>query len=90
MEVSLAEYWDMLDRHDWYYPFSDDGRTYSAGKRDADRLIKLTMQSPEHAALYEAFEKHHYTGNPWKTEQTPKPKRPGEDKTKDAEETDLF
>jgi hypothetical protein len=75
-QVSLLEFYEMLERHDWYYPFSDDGRVYNNGKRAEDTLHKIASQSSEHKELFDAFEKHFFTGEPWNNERAPKPEKP--------------
>jgi len=37
--MSLEEYKEMLEQHDWYYMMSDDHRVYRAGK-DAEYNLK--------------------------------------------------
>lgn len=74
--MGLAEYWDNLNRHDWYYQFSDDHGVWCAGESDAGRLAALAMLSNEHKAMHEQFTKHYYSGEAWGTPRAPKPERP--------------
>ena len=37
-QMTLREYWDMLNRHDWYYQFSDDHRIWSEGSKNSDQI----------------------------------------------------
>ena len=75
-DVSLTEYWDMLNCHDWYYDFSDDHRVWRAGQENMQKLRLLSQQSPEHGKLLSDFNKHYFSGDPWGTERAPKPPRP--------------
>ena len=73
---SLASYWDLLNSHDWYYCFSDDGGVYNAGRRAHAVMDELANTSQEHRALFIAFSDHMFTGRPWGNEKQPKPERP--------------
>jgi len=74
--VNLKNYYDRLQRHDWYHEFSDDHRYYSSGRKDRQELMAISEQSPEHKALYLAFYDHMFSGPPWNTEKKPLPKKP--------------
>jgi hypothetical protein len=75
-EVSLSDYWDMLNKHDWWYEFSDDRRVYNAAACQDKYLRAVAKQSQEHQSLFEGFHRHHFTGKPWDNEQSPKPAKP--------------
>ena len=75
--MTLTEYWDALNAHDWYYEYSDDGRVWAKGEAAWNRLTEICHQSPEHKALRQAFIDHYYSGPPWNNVQAPKPIRPG-------------
>lgn len=76
--MNLADYWDGLNRHDWYYMYSDNDSVYRKGSENEARLARISKESPEHAKLWEGFNKHHFSGLPWKTPKAPKPRRPAE------------
>lgn len=74
---TIEQYFDDLDRHDWYFTFSDDSRVYRNGVDDNKRLSAIaTRLGGDHAALYEAFNKHYFSGGPWSTPKCDKPTRP--------------
>jgi hypothetical protein len=75
-KVSLTEYWDMLNSHDWYYDFSDDHSVWKAGVANRDKLNTIARQSDDHKKLRDDFSKHYFSGEPWGTERAPKPPRP--------------
>jgi hypothetical protein len=53
--TSLAEMWDKLSSHDWFYYMSDDHRSYTRG-RDQRRVIDaMAKESPAHQALLDEF-----------------------------------
>ena len=62
--VSLADYWQMLDRHDWFYDYIDDYRLWSRANAEHNRLQDIADQSPEHAALFDAMEAHGWQRGP--------------------------
>lgn len=71
--MNLADYFRELELHDWYYEFSDDHSVWTKAKANEKRLIALRLESPQHAALYDAFLSHYSTGPAWGNEKTPKP-----------------
>ena len=76
--MKLSQFWDELNRHDWYYDFSDD---FSVWKRGSDRdkeLRVMANESPAHQELMDKFSKHYFSGKPWGTDKAPKPERPQE------------
>jgi len=74
--VTLADFYDQLDRHDWYYSYSDDHRVWQRGEAERKRLDELAATIPGAAELKAAFSKHYFTGEPWGNEKQPKPARP--------------
>ena len=75
-KLTLAEYWDELNRHDWYHMMSDDMRVYQSGQQAEKRLERLARDSKAHQALKKAFAKHYFSGKGWNTPKFPKPERP--------------
>ena len=75
-QMTLQEFWDMLNRHDWYYQFSDDHRQWSDGSKNADQIKLLSDISTGHKKLYEGFCKHYFGGESFKKPDSPKPERP--------------
>ena len=74
--MDLKQYWELLNKHDWYYNFSDDSRAYRKGYEADTELRSYKSESPAHAKLFEDFHTHNFSGKPWDTEQKPKPKKP--------------
>lgn len=74
--VSLADFWEMLNKHDWYHMMSDDIKVDRSGAADMAKLAKIAKQSPEHEAMLQGFHQHFWSGKPWNTEVKPKPERP--------------
>lgn len=42
--VTLADFWDQLEAHDWYHQMSDDGDAYRRGIADRNRLEALAVE----------------------------------------------
>lgn len=74
--MSIQEYYDALEAHDWYYSFSDDMRKYKQGELARFSLETIAKQSPEHQKLYNAFEDHMFSGALFGTVKKVKPERP--------------
>jgi hypothetical protein len=56
--ISLAEFWDLLNAHDFYYEMSDDHRVYEKGSR-SERQINAVLalareggEKPEYERLH--------------------------------------
>lgn len=62
--VPLRAYWEMLSRHDWTHPYSDDHSVWERGNDELKRLQSIAKQSPEHAALFDAMEAHGWHRGP--------------------------
>lgn len=75
--MTLQEFWDALEAHDWYYHFSDSGSVFSKGKKSEDRLLKLASTSVEYNDMFQAFRGHYFSGPQYSTPRIPKPERPG-------------
>lgn len=74
---SLKEFYDLLERHDWFYSFSDDHSVWLAGNRRQKELQAIAENGgQEYIDLLKAYEDHMYSGKPWDNEQAPKPARP--------------
>lgn len=71
--VTVEEYYKLLQKHDWYFSFSDDHREYAKGSAERSALTVMARQSPEHKKLLAGFELHHSSGPAWNTEQSPLP-----------------
>ncbi|MCM2547558.1 hypothetical protein [Burkholderia glumae] len=75
--LTVEAFYDELVWHDWYFAYSDDGSEYRRGEQAEARLDAIAkLSGPDHAALYDAFKRHHFSGKPWGTAQWDKPKRP--------------
>jgi hypothetical protein len=69
--MTLTEYYDRLEKHDWMYHYTDDHLVWTRGADEADKLWSIGRQSPAHAELYAEFQRHASKGSP-------KPVRPQE------------
>ena len=76
--MTLREYWEELNQHDWYFEWSDDGSVWKRGSDDRKRLRQLSMLSNEHQDLYAGFHEHHFNGQVFGTPNVEKPEIPGE------------
>lgn len=77
--TSLVEYYEMLEKHDWYYMFSDDSTVYNKGHAARNSLNSIAAKGgQEYVDLLRAFSEHMFSGEPWKNERAPKPEKPTE------------
>lgn len=76
-QVSLAEYYDMLEKFDWYYAFSDSHNVWLAGEAQWEKFRVIAEQSPAHAELNRAWRDYMNTGPQFGDPvRAPKPVRP--------------
>ncbi len=50
--MNLADFKTKLDRHDWYYYFSDDHRVWCAGEAASKEIIELAKSSDDFKRAY--------------------------------------
>jgi len=75
MECSIAEYYELLKAHDWYYDWSDDHNAYTLGRLENKRLGNIAKEKGGgYLALWDGFMAHHFSGEPWGTEKKPLPR----------------
>ena len=76
--VSIEEFYESLERHDWYFGWSDDPRAYREGTVSYAALEEVARAGGESfQLLLNEYSKHCFTGKPWGTAQHPKPPAPG-------------
>lgn len=74
-KLSLSEYWEMLNNHDWYFDCSDDGKVFARGRASLAKLSDIARQSEEHKKMFDGFKAHKFSGKPWNTDQAAKPEK---------------
>ncbi|MFH5255235.1 hypothetical protein ACGTRS_28795 [Burkholderia semiarida] len=75
--MTIEQYYDELNRHDWYSGYSDDYSVEKQGEENYTRLLEIANQhGADYQALIGAFQKHYFSGKPWNTPQHDKPTRP--------------
>jgi hypothetical protein len=45
----------MLTEHDWQYEYADDFRVWNCGSDNRKKIVKISMESDRHLALYNEF-----------------------------------
>ena len=67
--MTLQQFYDALNRHDWFYMYSDDGYVSRRGAENMKRLSQIAQESAELNSLFLAFVDHQHHNKP-------KPTRP--------------
>lgn len=58
--MTLEEFRQALEGHDWYYDWSDDGRAYRAGRDNQERLVGIARSGGrEFMRAFNAAQKNH-------------------------------
>lgn len=77
--MTLNEYYDLLDNHDWYFDFSDDRNVRALGQNNDHKIKKIAnTHGKKYLALYQHFHLHHFSGPSFDSPEAPKPERPEE------------
>lgn len=77
--MTVSEFWDLLDKHDWTYMMSDDPRQdgpYWKGKQEREKLRRYAELSPQHEELFLSFAKWGQRLIPGQNPDAKKPRRP--------------
>lgn len=74
--MTPKEYWELLDKHDWFYMMSDDRSVYEKGASFLNKLTKIANTDPVLKSLLDGFTAHYFSGKPWDTVKKPKPIKP--------------
>ena len=71
--MNLTNFYDILDRHDWFYSYADDHRYYILGRDNEVKLLKMAGEhGKEFQDLYNAFHYYYFTERIWSEETFPK------------------
>jgi len=69
--MSLTEFYDLLEGHDWYYEYSDDYSVWSAGHKKQKAIELIAIQNKgRYKLLYDAYSTHIFNH----TDKPPRPK----------------
>ncbi|MCF5382003.1 hypothetical protein GIW05_00510 [Pseudomonas syringae] len=75
--TTIAEFYQQLISHDWYYSYSEDSSVYRAGSDNLDRLEQLALDcGPLYVWLMKEVSKAHFSGPSWSTPKHPMPTPP--------------
>lgn len=72
MNISILEYYKLLESHDWTYRYSDDFFAWERGEKESETLERIAKTEPVFRWYLNQFILHFWKG-------TPKPARPEED-----------
>lgn len=74
MSMALSKFYEELLHHDWYYEMSDDGSVYRKGQEQHNILLEVAKsKGGEYQRMFDDFQKHFFTGQPWGTKKAPRP-----------------
>jgi hypothetical protein len=68
--MKLKEYYQQLQAHDWTHMMSDDHGVWKRGNAELKELKSIAKQSPQHQALFDAFDSYIWKGGPKPEEPT--------------------
>lgn len=57
--MNSEEFMNMLERHDWYYAYSDDHRVWTKGREESDAIYKAMTDDVELRELYRNYKTEH-------------------------------
>lgn len=93
--MSIEAFYEALERHDWFFGWSDDPRAYRDGTASYAALeVEARAGGESFQLLMAEYSKYCFSGEPWNTPKHPKPPAPGKTKKvavvslKEADERD--
>jgi hypothetical protein len=54
-KLTIIELYDLLEKHDWYYMYSDDGNVYRRGAEASHKLQAVIQENDHFIALYNEY-----------------------------------
>lgn len=73
--MTIPEFFDACQGHDWYYNATDDHGVWLAGCKREDQLLAEAKADPAKQVIYDAWHNTHFTGAPWGNIKAPTPTR---------------
>ena len=55
IDMKPKEFYELLERHDWWYEQSDDGAVYRKGRNERHRLQAIVQENDTLAGLYKRY-----------------------------------
>ncbi len=75
--MSLQAFYNELEKHDWFYAWTDDSSVYRRGETAFQALkTKAKSAGPAYAFLMQEYAAHMSSGEPWGTAKKAKPECP--------------
>lgn len=74
--MTLQEFYDKLESHDWFFEFSDDHFVWTRGNEQALELAAEAERDEQKQRLSEEYHDHVFSGPNFGTEKATKPERP--------------
>lgn len=53
--MEASEFFKLLEKHDWFYQYSDDHRAWTKGSDEARRLQAIIQEDPLFTRMYLAY-----------------------------------
>lgn len=53
--MDASEFFKLLEKHDWFYQYSDDHRAWTKGSDEAKRLQAIIQEDPLFTRMYLAY-----------------------------------
>jgi hypothetical protein len=55
--MSPSEFFKLLEKHDWYYQYSDDHRAWEKGSNESKRIQAIAQEIPLFLDMYRDYSK---------------------------------
>ena len=63
--MTLNEFYNKLEQHDWWYNMADDYSVYQRGHRAGYTIQAIAKTSEEHQELYQLYKSYIHSLPPW-------------------------
>ena len=58
--MSPSEFFKLLEKHDWYYQYSDDHRAWEKGSNESKRIQAIAQEIPLFLDMYRDYSNYMY------------------------------
>jgi hypothetical protein len=59
--MSPSEFFKLLEKHDWYYHYSDDHRAWEKGSKESKRIQAIAQEIPLFLEMYRDYSNFVFT-----------------------------
>lgn len=74
--LTLVQFYERLEKHDWYCCMADDFRREREGINEEKALMRIGREGPEYQKLFDEYKEYAWSGPAFDTPKLAKPGKP--------------